>query len=159
MTRTLFRRSIVNAILKGIEKGIPGPDAAARAGVAKVTYHRWIGDYAEFAEQVEQAESRYLGKLMEVVTDGALTDPKLALEVLSRRFPKDFARASQQDARGGVPRGPIKVTMVFDRKESGALSEAGTLPRLAEAVLEGEVVEDEDGVFDPLAGMPEGDEV
>lgn len=78
-------------------------DAARFAGISSTTLHRWLatgrqqtrGEYRELWDEVQDALSAAKRQLVRPVMKAARTDAKVALEVLARRFPKEWARTQK----------------------------------------------------------------
>lgn len=91
------------AFLNSIEAGNSITGAAAEAGIHRAVVYRWWhrgedqkrrrvqGKYRRFVEDVEAAQERMKARLVNIVAVGVEDDPQLALEVLSRRDPMNWA--------------------------------------------------------------------
>lgn len=75
-------------------------DSFRVAGIHPSTGYKWLkagrnarsGEYREFFEQVEDARTQAKAILVGKVAEGARGNPKLALEVLARRWPEEWAK-------------------------------------------------------------------
>lgn len=83
-------------ICKLLERGHYRKVAAEAAGVSYETMRRWMVADAEvfrvFRAAVHESESMAEERLYRIVRNGARKDPRLALEVLARKFPKRWGR-------------------------------------------------------------------
>jgi hypothetical protein len=86
----------VDLILKAIEKGNTQKDAAILAGVDQDTVTNWK-KYSDFSDQVRLAEIKFKAKLLQVIDEAALTDPKEAKWRLERLCPEEFSLKTQKD--------------------------------------------------------------
>lgn len=86
-------------------------DAATLAGIDVSTVHRWIasgrkaerGMYREFYDAVENAKAKAKGSLVSKVVVEARKDPKLALKVLERRYPKEWGVTRKLELEDKTP--------------------------------------------------------
>jgi hypothetical protein len=60
------------------------------AGISEATFYRWIEEDESFESLVEASILDYKHTLVKNLTDNAVKDGRLALEVLKRRFPKEW---------------------------------------------------------------------
>ena len=85
-----------------LKEGLHKKDAAIMAGIDESTFYRWIESDASFASRVEASILEYKHTLVKNVNTSAIKDGKLALEVLKRRFPKEWGdNASVIEIREG----------------------------------------------------------
>jgi hypothetical protein len=122
-----YRPIIVKAILANIARGMPQGAAAATAGVNAATLIAWKNRYGDFAEAVTRAEALCQADLVTVVRGGFAKNPRLALEMLERRFPRDWAAASKMDHSGAVVTGAISVDLIAKLQTARAQRD-GLLP-------------------------------
>lgn len=102
-TSKLFQQSILS--LNTIE------DAATIAGVDYSTVARWMkkgrsasrGEYRDFYEAVESAKARAKAVLVKKVVDHGRADPKMALKILERRYPKEWALLRRLEMEDKTP--------------------------------------------------------
>jgi hypothetical protein len=59
---------------------------------------RWKKDDADFARQIDQAESKFILTMTETVAEAAKSDWRAGVELLARRFPKEYAKPETQTA-------------------------------------------------------------
>lgn len=102
-----------------VAKGVPPATAAVRCGLGRATHFRYLrdaeairelhpnGDYPEasrpvvaYAEAVEAGLAEFEERLVGVLVEGVPDDPRLALQVLARRFPADWR---EQRSGGAAP--------------------------------------------------------
>jgi hypothetical protein len=77
--------------------------ACAYAGISTGAFHRWMakaatqtrGKFVEFRNAVEEAETRAQMLLVAVVASHATRDPKIAMEMLSRRWPREWGKSDR----------------------------------------------------------------
>lgn len=82
--------SIKTVICGYLKEGMFKKDAAIMAGISEATFYRWIEEDESFKSQVEASILEYKHTLIKNVTTCAAKDGKLALEVLRRKFPKEW---------------------------------------------------------------------
>lgn len=92
----LIRMHICEFLLEGMCKR----DAARMAGISEDTLMRWYKLDADFAEDVEASILAYKRSLIQKVNNCAVTNGKLALEILRIRWPQewDITRKIQHEA-------------------------------------------------------------
>jgi transposase-like protein len=99
LTETVFRRLVESA-----RKGSTYKQAARRAGIGQRTLRRWLrmgrrnedeGCVALLAA-MEQAEAERSEEWLDCVNTAAKDDWKAAIELLSRRFPQEWASDKQR---------------------------------------------------------------
>ncbi len=106
------------AIIKFIESGHRPIAAARMAGITADTFHRWMqrgkqGDphLVHLVTEVEIAEGKAEGRLVDLVSAGAVHDPELALKMLERRWPEAYAKDVSMRVHS-------EMEMVFKRLET-----------------------------------------
>lgn len=95
---TKYNPELGQKLIAGIRQGATRRDAAALCGVTYRTLHNWLkagqeeageeeaaGEFFHFFLLFEQAEAELMTLLAQTVVKAALTDPRLALDVLQRR--------------------------------------------------------------------------
>lgn len=90
-------------ICKYLEEGLSFKDSCISAGITERTGHRWKNEDVSFVSQVEASITKYKEKLIRCVNQGALTNAKIALEVLKIRWPDEW--------------NPVKKVQMFDPQE------------------------------------------
>jgi transcriptional regulator with XRE-family HTH domain len=83
---------IVKEICSHLEKGLSQKDSARFAGISESTLYEWMRAKSELSESIELALTKYRQKLVEAVNVSAIKDGKFALEVLARRWPREYGR-------------------------------------------------------------------
>ena len=129
-----LNKRIADLICEAIEVGAGYDDAAANAGITRDTLAKWRKDgeallnrvNAEantvelspdeiqlwrFYTQFLEAEGRGIVNLATVAFNGAMKDPRLALEVLARRRP-DLWSPTQNTRLSGADGGPVASEVV-----------------------------------------------
>jgi hypothetical protein len=91
----LYSEEKVAEILKLIENGMTQKDAALLSGVAERTWHVWKQENCSIGSRVEASVLKYKRSLIQIVNVGCLKDPKLALELLARRYPNEYGTRQQ----------------------------------------------------------------
>jgi len=90
----------IEAMLKNVRSGLPVVRAAVMAGIGKSTLFRWVEQYSDFREVIEQAESEYQAFALGTVNDGiANGDGHLAMKLLGARFSDEYATSRKVDVR------------------------------------------------------------
>jgi transposase len=79
-----------NRIYDSLKQGMSKKDSAILAGISEATFYRWIEEDESFKSRVEASILEYKQTLIKNVNLAAVKDGKLALEVLKRRFPKEW---------------------------------------------------------------------
>jgi hypothetical protein len=127
LTPALQRR-----ILGDIRNGMSLRDAAAAAGISTSTLTLWRqkgldGEraYSDFAARSERAVQEGQQRLIRIVARGSKDDPRLALEVLSRRFPG--WQAKQKLEVSTPPAGPVTWDLTLLDDDELAFVEAKLL--------------------------------
>lgn len=87
-----YNSKTVNEICSHLKDGLSKKDSACLAGISESTFYEWLSLKSEFSESVERAILKYKQKLIDLVNKHAVKDGKLALEVLSRKYPYDFGK-------------------------------------------------------------------
>lgn len=90
-----YSQKVIKEICGYLEDGLSQKDAARLAGISESTFYEWVDQKSEFSELVELALSKYKHRLLRFVNKDAVNNGRLALEVLSRRWPKEFGHKSQ----------------------------------------------------------------
>ena len=87
-----YNEETVAKVCKFLEEGSIQKDAAVLGGISEPTFYEWLHKYPEFSERVKHAVSTYRNKLIKIVNVNSIKNGRLALEVLSRRWPEDWAQ-------------------------------------------------------------------
>lgn len=121
--------------LRAVSAGVPPEVAAIHSGFSRATLRRRLQGRtprdAEFRIAHDKALASFQITLVATVARAALTDARLALELLTRRFPAEWGRnhsADLLDDMGGRSRSAEEAPIVLDP----ALIEQ-LVPRLLEA--------------------------
>lgn len=91
----VYSEEKVRDILKMLENGITQKDAAVLAGIAETTWYKWKRENSSISSQVEASILKYKYSLIQIVNVGCLKDPKLALELLARKYPNEYGTKQQ----------------------------------------------------------------
>ena len=84
-----------NKIYDYLKEGMHKKDCASMVGIDESTFYRWIESDASFASRVEAGILEYKHSLVKNVNISAVKDGRLALEVLKRRFPKEWGENAE----------------------------------------------------------------
>lgn len=93
-------REITEQICAFLEKGNTRRASAALVDIDEVTFSRWYhrgaredrGIYRDFHLAVNRAEAKHQDTAIEMIRAGCATNPKIALQVLGRRYPGEWGR-------------------------------------------------------------------
>lgn len=108
-------------LLQAFRLGATVKIACGAMGVGETSFYRWMargesatsGQYREFWQDVNVARDRGDLELLALVRKASKKDGRLALELLSRRHPKAYARQDRTTVRHeGHDGGPVKVAAV-----------------------------------------------
>ena len=103
----------IEAMLKNVRCGLPVVRAAVMAGIGKSTLFRWVEQYSDFREVIEQAESEYQAFALGTVNDGiANGDGHLAMKLLGARFSDEYATSKKVDIRSTHVRSSISADLL-----------------------------------------------
>lgn len=92
-------QTVKNNIHKYLKEGLFKKDAAVLAGISEATFYRWLDDDESFKSQVEANIAEYKLSLIKTVNTAAIKNGKLALEVLQKRWPKDWIEEKDEKWR------------------------------------------------------------
>ena len=106
--------ALVDVMVDLIEGGNPPRRAAVLLRVSEATYHRWMkkgaeqrrGKFREFRDRIQAAQAMGEAHLVSIVRESANTDPRLALQMLSRMNREDWAVNPPAKRTDEVPRTP-----------------------------------------------------
>jgi len=90
MDENLRKEETKNNIYNYLKEGLFKKDAAVMAGISEATFYRWIEEDESFKSRVEASIIEYKHSLIKNINACAVKDGKLALEILRRRFPKEW---------------------------------------------------------------------
>ena len=90
LAETEKKQNVKKRIYKYLQEGMFKKDAAAMAGISEATYFRWIKEDESFESQVELRILKFKHTLVKNVILSSHKDGRLALEILRRRFPKEW---------------------------------------------------------------------
>lgn len=107
-----------------LRKGLSKKRAAFGSGIDEKTFYNWInrgrkanrGKYRDFYLATEAAIADYQRMLLTVVLKGSveLNQPRLALQLLERRFPQEFSPNRTVTLQGGDSPVRSEVTVAED---------------------------------------------
>ena len=102
----------VEAILRNVAIGLPEGRAAQLAGISRETLSKWKSKWGDMRHSLARAEAIAQDELYGVVRKGMQKNPRLALEVLERRFPGEWAAHSKHQVAGVVMQTQISPDML-----------------------------------------------
>ena len=118
--------------LRAVSAGVPPEVAAVHAGFSRPTLRRRLQGRtprdAEFRAAHDKALAAFQITLVATVARAALTDARLALELLTRRFSADWGRSRSADDLDDRTRPAAEAPIVLDPELIDEL-----VPRLLEA--------------------------
>ena len=95
------------AVLEALRLGAPRQQAAAAAGLSRVTLWRWLREDPELAAEAEQAEGSAEMAIIRTVCEASRTDRRAAAFLLERRYPARWGRGrgrvDDDDVSPGMP--------------------------------------------------------
>lgn len=89
-------------ICEYLRQGLFKKDACVMAGIDKATFYRWVADDATFATQVKSAILEYKHALIKMITVGVQKTPRVGLDILRARWPKEWNVAKKIELGGEV---------------------------------------------------------
>jgi hypothetical protein len=97
-----YNRENVLVVLRMVALGLPQSGAAAAIGVDPNRISEWKAKYPDFQLALDRATVINQESLLSAVYAGIDKNPKLALELLDRRHPKDFGQTKRVEANGVI---------------------------------------------------------
>jgi len=83
-----------------IRKGVTVEGACESAGVNPDTHYEWKKKYPEYADAVTRANGESEAQLVEIARAGATKDPRIAVQILERRFGTRWSRNEKHQVSG-----------------------------------------------------------
>ena len=132
----MARREIIGEyseeLVKLVRSGLSHEDAVTLVGISKSSFYRWLqrgenavdtgrpSKYAVFFKDIRKAEIEAKARKIQVVEKAAVDDPKMALELLARKYPKEWGKKQEIGLTGSVTTN-YNLTEVIEeiRKELG----------------------------------------
>ena len=102
----------VEAILRNVAIGLPESRAAQLAGISREPLSKWKGKWGDMRNALAHAEAIAQDELYGVVRKGFAKNPRLALEVMERRWPQDWASHSKHQVAGVMMQTQISPEML-----------------------------------------------
>lgn len=129
--RTPKLNDVKEKLIELVRNGVSHEDAAMSVGIHEATLYNWKkrgrdGDpenekdapYVKFFEEIRKAETDAKIRKIRVVEDAAIEDPKLALELLARKYPTEFGRKDAHKIEAaGKGGGPIPFVIVAHEEQ------------------------------------------
>lgn len=96
--QTEIKPSVKKRICTAIELGATNVLAARAGGISEATFYRWLHEYPDFAQAVEDAEGAGAVRWLAVIEQAALSGnwPAAAWK-LERRYPEIYGRSVQEN--------------------------------------------------------------
>jgi hypothetical protein len=95
-------------ILDGVAIGLHPPQAAMLAGVSLKTFNDWceqgraeVEPYAALSHAIAATEVEHEARLLQIVNEAGIVDPKIALKLLELRCPTRWSEPASRAALGG----------------------------------------------------------
>tara|TARA_R110002020_G_scaffold38760_1_gene116056 strand:+ start:78 stop:686 length:609 start_codon:yes stop_codon:yes gene_type:complete len=107
-----YTKRCVEAILRNVAIGMPITRAAQLAGIHRSTLTEWKKKWGDLCDSLAHAEAIAQDELYGVVRQGMAKNPRLALEVLERRFPSEWAAHSKHQVAGVMMQTQISPEML-----------------------------------------------
>lgn len=90
-----YNQKTVDNICKLLEEGCLQKQSAILSGVGETTFYEWMKVKPKFRESVERAIETYKQKLIKLVNAHSITDGRLAIDMLERRFPDEYGKVNK----------------------------------------------------------------
>lgn len=94
-----YNKETVMVILRLLATQHTQEAAAAHVGINPATLSSWKKEHKDFEEACEAAKNVGMSMLLNEVWKGIERQPRLALDLLERRFPKDFGQVKRVDGQ------------------------------------------------------------
>lgn len=102
-----YQPQIVRGILQNIAIGLPETRAANLEGVSSHTWIEWKNKHPDLVQCVEHAGAVCQQELQRLAVQGIAKQPRIAIDLLERRFPAEWAAANKVAHTGHVTVGSI----------------------------------------------------
>lgn len=89
-----YSPAIIEEICGFIEDGLSQKDASRMARISESTFYEWIHTKPELSESLELARLKYKHRLLTMLNVQAANNPRVALEVLARKWPDEWGERS-----------------------------------------------------------------
>lgn len=107
-----YTKPTVTAILRNVAIGMPEGRAAELAGIRAGTLSDWKKRWGDLSDALARAAAVAQDELYGVVRKGMNKNPRLALEVLERRFPQEWAAHSKHQVQGVMVQTQVSADML-----------------------------------------------
>jgi hypothetical protein len=107
-----YRPDIVRPILQNVQIGMTEEKAAQLVGINPRTLSAWKGKWGDLSEALACVHARCEQKLVGTVVAGMEKHPRLALEMLERKDPKNWASHSKHQVAGVMMQTQISPEML-----------------------------------------------
>ena len=95
MAASKYTPARAKAICELIRKGVTIEGACESAGISHDTHYQWKKKHPEYAERVTRANGESEAELVEIARRGAIKDPRIAVQILERRFGGRWCKAEK----------------------------------------------------------------
>ena len=115
-------------LIKLVRSGLSHEDAFTLVGISGSTFYRWLARgqehleenrntmYSRFTKDLRRAEVEAKARKIQVVEKSAIKDPRMALELLARKYPKEWGR-KQEIGMTATITGTIDISNVIKEIE------------------------------------------
>ena len=86
MAASKYTAARAKAICALIKKGVTVEGACESVGINPDTHYEWKKRHPEYAESVTRANGESEAELVAIARQGAIKDPRIAVQILERRF-------------------------------------------------------------------------
>ena len=107
-----YRPDIIRPILQNVQIGMTEEKSAQLVGINPRTLTAWKGKWGDLSEALACVHARCEQKLVGVVVAGMEKSPRLALEMLERKDPKNWASHSKHQVAGVMMQTQISPEML-----------------------------------------------
>src|SRR3990167_3935465 len=89
------KEEVKKAVVSELENGMTLKDAAIYCGISRATLLRWRHEDEAFEAKIKKAKITYKRSLIRCVNIRSIEDGRLALEMLARKWPDEYAEKRQ----------------------------------------------------------------
>jgi hypothetical protein len=109
------RQKIKEDICTYLKDGLCKRDASLMAGISEDTYLRWYKEDADFADRVEASILAYKHSLIQIINTSVKSDGRLALEILRRRFPREWNIPQKIEHEGRITTDTKEIAAILQK--------------------------------------------
>ncbi len=116
MAEAIQNDGIKARILEYLKDGVSKKDSAVLSGISEATLYRWVEEDDSFKSQIEASILEYKHTLVKNLVANAEKDGRLALEILSRRYPNEWGvNAVNNDRTEALRKERIDVVRWYEK--------------------------------------------